>query len=88
MPKYKKSKGKCVIVTPHKEFSDWFRAELLNSKAWNPGWIETDGRTRFKTEQWVITVLATKIIVESEKPVVSLRKGLRIFMGRECLEIN
>ena len=88
MPKYKTSKGKITIATPHKEFSEYIRAELLCSREWNPSWIKTDGRTRFQTPQWTITVLATKIVVESKEPVVYLRHGFRILMGSGKLEIT
>ena len=88
MPKYKKSLGKVTIATPHKEFSEYVRQELLNTCDWNPGWITTDYRTHFKTPQWTITVLAPKILVESQEPVVHLRKGFRILMGSGKLELT
>ena len=88
MPKYKPSLGKITIATPHKEFSAYIRQELLNTCEWNPGWITTDGRTRFACKQWTITVLATKIIVESKEPVVYLRRGFKILMGSGKLELS
>ncbi len=94
MPKIKASLGEIEIKTPEPAFREWFKAELISHKAWNPSLIHTfDGTTYFFKYQdkpilWKITLLPTGIRVSSLEKIVYLRHGIKIYMGSSRIEIS
>jgi hypothetical protein len=93
MPKLKPSPGKVELQSPiMDEFQRWLCYELVNYKEWNHDLIEGGmkgaHRWSFKTKWWIISFDGRRVIVESEQPIVSLRKGLLIRMGSGRLELT
>lgn len=89
MPKYKPSKGKIGFKTVYpEEFVAWFRKELNNFTEWNPLSVKKNGDNIYITKQWKITLSNNFIKIESEEPIVYIRKGLKILMGSGRMEID
>src|SRR5574342_944774 len=91
MPRLTKSKGRVIFITPFlSELQRYLCYELENNKHWNPTQVTGGmvGANRWKY-QWVengepitIEYIGTRIICTTANPVIHIRKGLSINMGK------